>query len=505
MLPAAPRKIYVIRDGTTLSDCSYPSNARIIHDCVRTEQRNAVILYKAGPGVASGLTIFNKMGATAEAILGTETKSRLFETLLEISKNYNAGDELHFLGFSRGAFEVRSLVAIIRRYGIVKRVGDYRRHLQTALDEYYEVNLRYQAALYSPNSNETNLATYRRQFEAVNENANFYSVEHVNSLFIFDTVPGLSNKDLWQHDIHEHRGFVLKWAHLMASEVTHFFQNFSYVKHADGNRFQCGNINEDNRVEKQYYGDHCNIGGSWLKTPSTLACVSNNVLHKMVELALAGGWDLNSIKGKYPEIDEEDWRRGIGVFGVYSVQRKPEHDDQLGSVMPLLHDRFNTPVVIDRTDAIPGNLDPNCFPPQPNYIDMRKNGSVTLGQTFFFLLSHYGGHAFHVAFLAKQGAAFSLLMRGAAGVAICAPSSVFGVYLFVLTDAGLVACGKKSPFKLLVNAAGMVAGAGAVLAIGPFAYSGWALLAAIQGSYYAANAFVDPEAIHRRIWYKNDE
>lgn len=504
MRPAAPRKIYVVHDGTTLSDSSYPSNARIIRDHVCTEQKNYVVLYKPGPGVASGSTIFNKVGAKAEAIYGTETKSRLFATLLDISNHYNPGDELHFLGFSRGAFEVRSLVAIIRRYGIVKRYGDYRRHLQTALDRYYEVNLRYQAALYSPNSNETTVATHRPDFEAVNRNGNFHSVEHVNSLYIFDTVPGLSNEDLWQHDIHECQGFVLKWAHLMASEVTSLFQNFSYIKHDDGNRFRCGNIVEDNRVEKQYYGDHSNIGGSWLKTPSTMACISNNVLHEMVPLVLAGGWVMKNFEDPYPKIKEEDWQRGIGVFGVYSCQQKPEHDDQLGSVMSRLHDWINKPVVVDREFAHPGNLDQNCFPPQPNCVEMHKNASVSLSQIAYFLLSHYGGHAFHVAFLAKQGVAFSLFVRGAAGVAICAPSSVFGVYLFVLTDVGLVVFGKKSPFKLLVNAAGMVAGAGAVLAIGPFAYSGWALMVAIQGSYYAANAFVDPEAIHRRIWCKTD-
>lgn len=243
------KNIYVIHDGTLLSNNSNPSNARITRDHLDSRDGEDTIIYKEGPGVASGMTILGRIGATSEAIWGTETKDRLLDTLVAISDNYTPGAALHFMGFSRGAFEVRSLVAIIRRYGIVKKTTDRIQHLKDALNEYYRVNQMYQSALYNAKPDETTVAAYRPQFAAVHHNDNFHAIRYVNSLCIFDTVPGLPDKALWEHDIHESPGFVLHWVHLMASEVTHLFQNYSYLNHPDRSRFRCGHIEEIGRIE----------------------------------------------------------------------------------------------------------------------------------------------------------------------------------------------------------------------------------------------------------------
>ncbi len=78
--------------------------------------KTQLLYYETGIGSEGNLTERIYDGATGYGISENILKAYRF-----IIKNYEAGDELFFFGFSRGAFTVRSLAGLIRNSGILKR------------------------------------------------------------------------------------------------------------------------------------------------------------------------------------------------------------------------------------------------------------------------------------------------------------------------------------------------------------------------------------------------
>ena len=62
----------------------------------------------------------NKIRRIFDGATGNGISENILEAYRFVIKNYEAGDELFFLGFSRGAFTVRSLSGLIRNSGILK-------------------------------------------------------------------------------------------------------------------------------------------------------------------------------------------------------------------------------------------------------------------------------------------------------------------------------------------------------------------------------------------------
>ncbi|MDP6651505.1 MAG: DUF2235 domain-containing protein [Gammaproteobacteria bacterium] len=59
----------------------------------------------------------------AGGITGAGIDKNIMDCYRFIVHNYNPGDELYFLGFSRGAYTVRSLAGFIRNCGLLKRAN----------------------------------------------------------------------------------------------------------------------------------------------------------------------------------------------------------------------------------------------------------------------------------------------------------------------------------------------------------------------------------------------
>ncbi|ERF68818.1 hypothetical protein EPUS_06262 [Endocarpon pusillum Z07020] len=126
---AARKRIVVACDGTWKdSDGEYeiPSNVTRICRCIKQEARDAetgevipqIIYYQSGVGTES--TIYNK-------IVGGSTGLGLAEHIREaysfICNNYETGDEIILIGFSRGAFTARSIATLIGAIGLLNRQG----------------------------------------------------------------------------------------------------------------------------------------------------------------------------------------------------------------------------------------------------------------------------------------------------------------------------------------------------------------------------------------------
>lgn len=74
------------------------------------------------PGIASGV---NETVAFLKGAVGFEVSSRIREAYHQIVADYEAGDELYLFGFSRGAFEARSLGGFITLFGIARKDGAF--------------------------------------------------------------------------------------------------------------------------------------------------------------------------------------------------------------------------------------------------------------------------------------------------------------------------------------------------------------------------------------------
>jgi uncharacterized protein (DUF2235 family) len=126
-----PRKrIIVCCDGTWMDsdgEPHVPSNVTRICRCIKHEAKHQltgkmipqIIYYQSGIGT-TGDSIYSKYigGATGKGI-----SEHIREAYSFICTNYSSGDEIFFLGFSRGAFTARSVASLIRTIGLLTPTG----------------------------------------------------------------------------------------------------------------------------------------------------------------------------------------------------------------------------------------------------------------------------------------------------------------------------------------------------------------------------------------------
>lgn len=114
-LPAAhtevsPRKLMVFLDGTH-NDAASDTNIKRLHALVALQNRPALAtLYVEGVGTGADLVL----GAGT----GVGFESRVVLAYNFLRNNFRAGDQIYIFGFSRGAFEARTLAALLEHVGL---------------------------------------------------------------------------------------------------------------------------------------------------------------------------------------------------------------------------------------------------------------------------------------------------------------------------------------------------------------------------------------------------
>jgi uncharacterized protein (DUF2235 family) len=111
------KRLIVCCDGTwQKTDSLYPTNVAKMIQAIPVTLEN-VVFYGEGVGT----------GDFADRILGGAFGWGLDKNIQDayrfLSSNYSAGDQIYLLGFSRGAYTVRSLVGLIRAVGMLPRCG----------------------------------------------------------------------------------------------------------------------------------------------------------------------------------------------------------------------------------------------------------------------------------------------------------------------------------------------------------------------------------------------
>ena len=206
-----------------------------------------LVYYASGVGAGS---------YAADRLLGGAFGFGLFHNVIAcyrfLAQNYEDGDEIFILGFSRGAYTARSVAGMIGRVGLLTKVSLVEEKLPAAVRLYQRTNL--------PEG-------------AFGASVDEFKHDHchlgkVDFLGVFDTVgalglPGLSRHGPQFHDVQLSRQ-VLRARHALALDETRlkFAPTFwEAPDHPDGI------VTEDERVKQVWFeGAHSDVGGGYRET-----------------------------------------------------------------------------------------------------------------------------------------------------------------------------------------------------------------------------------------------
>ena len=173
----------IILDGTmSRLDPGYETNAGLIFKLLREASRtieNLTIHYEAG-------IQWKDWTETLGVVAGRGINRQIERAYGVLCSRYNPGDRIVLIGYSRGAFAVRSLAGVVERVGLVERKKATSRNIRTAY-RYY------QKGTDSPQA---------RHFIA----ANCVDDITIDAVGVFDTVKslGLRLPFIWRFEQSEH-------------------------------------------------------------------------------------------------------------------------------------------------------------------------------------------------------------------------------------------------------------------------------------------------------------
>ncbi|KAF3194096.1 hypothetical protein TWF225_008270 [Orbilia oligospora] len=120
------KRIIICCDGTwqdsDAGDAGFPTNVTRFARALKSVSDSGVaqiIYYQSGVGSAYA----SKLGRLIAGGTGLGLSEHVREAFVFISNNYHVGDEIHIVGFSRGAFTARSIAGLMGRIGVLTRRG----------------------------------------------------------------------------------------------------------------------------------------------------------------------------------------------------------------------------------------------------------------------------------------------------------------------------------------------------------------------------------------------
>lgn len=173
-----PKKLIICCDGTwnKADQASEANKEPIPTNVVRFAYRVAnsddqgrpqIVLYAQGVGTG------NAVDRLTGGAMGTGLEENIYEAYRFLIANYEKGDEIFLLGFSRGAFTARSLAGLIRNCGILRR---------DRIDKYKDALRLYLARDKHPY---TDISKYFREQNAV------VNITPIKFIGVWDTVGAL--------------------------------------------------------------------------------------------------------------------------------------------------------------------------------------------------------------------------------------------------------------------------------------------------------------------------
>ncbi len=247
------KRLVVCCDGTwNKPDSQSVTNVEKIARTVQTDPSASggayqLVYYVSGVGAGS---------YAADRLLGGAFGFGLFHNVIAcyrfLAQNYEPGDEIFIVGFSRGAYTARSVAGMVGRVGLLTKVSLVEERLPAAVRIYQRTDM--------PEG-------------AFGASVDEFKHDHcypakINFLGVFDTVgalglPGLNKLAPRFHDV-QLGGQVLRARHAMAVDETRlkFAPTFWEAPEDSG-----GAPAEDERVKQVWFeGAHSDIGGGYRET-----------------------------------------------------------------------------------------------------------------------------------------------------------------------------------------------------------------------------------------------
>lgn len=206
-----------------------------------------LVYYVSGVGAGS---------YAADRLLGGAFGFGLFHNVIAcyrfLAQNYEPGDEIFIIGFSRGAYTARSVAGMVGRVGLLTKVALVGERLPAAVHMYQRIDM--------PQG-------------AFGESVDEFKHDHchpakVNFLGVFDTVGALGVPGFMRHAPRFHdvqlSGQVLRARHAMAVDETRlkFAPTFWEAPEEPP-----GTPTEDERVKQVWFeGAHSDVGGGYRET-----------------------------------------------------------------------------------------------------------------------------------------------------------------------------------------------------------------------------------------------
>jgi uncharacterized protein (DUF2235 family) len=120
-----PKTIVLCCDGTGNTDTGTPSNVKQLHDLLLCDPRRQISTYHRGVGTEprrhGESWLRYQHGHLASLCFGEGVAQALVELYATLVAQFEGGDRVCLLGFSRGAFTVRALAGMIHVCGLVRR------------------------------------------------------------------------------------------------------------------------------------------------------------------------------------------------------------------------------------------------------------------------------------------------------------------------------------------------------------------------------------------------
>lgn len=272
------KRLVVCCDGTWLtSDSLRVSNVEKFARCVKNEpdvddagEWVQIVHYVAGIGTATG-----GVGRLWSAAFGTGLLANLVSAYRFLALNYDPGDEIYIVGFSRGAYTARSLAGMIERVGLLTPEAVVGNQLRRALILYRSRGV-----------------VGRRRTSTIRRFRDRYCHPGVDITFlgVFDTVGGLGvpfpsvvQRRYRFHDVTLGDSVLVARQALALDEGRYRFRPCLWESPADA-----GPVSPERVRQVWFRGDHSDIGGGHAET-----ALSNTTLRWMVAEAEKVGLAFN--------------------------------------------------------------------------------------------------------------------------------------------------------------------------------------------------------------------
>lgn len=241
------KRIILCYDGTLGSYGDLVTNVMKFYSMLESDNEQ-ITFYDPGVGTLNGLF---------GTVLGWGIKTNIRDGYIFLMENYQPGDEVYIVGFSRGAYTARALAGLVGEMGILK-------------NDLYNLIPYVQNIYYSTKKSKQFKSEFQENFSVVD------SQNSIKSLFLFDTVKSLLSFDRFEIE----NPLVSNIYHALAlDEYRLFYKPILFRRKTDSVWFR---------------GCHSDVGGGYRETK-----ISNGVLDWMIKSAQKFGIKFKPIKLEY--------------------------------------------------------------------------------------------------------------------------------------------------------------------------------------------------------------